>query len=174
MTPEGTSEIVHILENSRQEFNAATSGLSESHANARPEVGRWSVLECVEHVAIVEERFLGWLERAEPREAPPIDKQKEAALAVRVTNRANRAEAPAAVRPTGRFTSLPQGLEHFNTTRTRTIRFAEERSDDLYCLASEHPRFGRINGTELLLIIAGHARRHADQIREIRAALGKS
>jgi hypothetical protein len=172
MAPEERSEIVQILENSRQEFNAAAGGVSETQAQISPEAGRWSVLECVEHVAIVEDRFLGWLQKAERMETPRVDKQREADLAVRVPDRTNRAQAPEVVRPAGRFASLAQALAQFNATRTRAIQFADQRRGDLYSLASEHPRFGPVNGAELMVIIAGHARRHAAQIREVRAALG--
>jgi hypothetical protein len=41
---------------------AAVAGITETQAAARPDPERWSVLDCVEHVTAVEERFLGWLE----------------------------------------------------------------------------------------------------------------
>ena len=63
MAPKERTEIVENLERSRQEFIAAVAGLTESQAQARPDPERWSVLDCVEHVTTVEERFLGWLER---------------------------------------------------------------------------------------------------------------
>jgi len=52
-----------------------------------------------------------------------------------------------------------------------TLQFARERAADLYMIASVHPAFGPLNGVEALMIIAGHAQRHAEQIREVRAAL---
>jgi hypothetical protein len=171
MAPKERTEIIENLERSRQEFIATLAGLSESQAKVRPDPERWSVLDCVEHVATVEERFQGWLNAAKKLDAPRIDKDKEAGLLARVPDRSTRVKAPEAVVPAGRFTTLEQALEQFNTGRTRSIQFAEDRCDDLYCLASEHPRFGPVNGVELLIIIAGHSRRHAEQIRETRAAL---
>jgi hypothetical protein len=168
------SEIVENLERSRQEFLAAVAGITEAQAQERPHPERWSVLDCVEHVATVEVRFQGWLEGAKKVEAPRIDKEKEATLMTRVPDRSTRVKAPEAVVPSGRFTTLAQALEEFNSGRTRSVQFAEERSDDLYCLAAEHPRFGPVNGVELLIITAGHCRRHAEQIKETRAALKQS
>jgi len=55
----------------------------------------------------------------------------------------------------------------------RSVQFAENRADDLYYLAAEHPRFGPMNGAEFMMIITAHARRHAAQIQEVRAALDK-
>jgi uncharacterized damage-inducible protein DinB len=174
MAAEVRSEIVQALEHSREELNAAVIGVSESQAAASPGAERWSVLECLEHITAVEERFLRRLEQAARTAAPRSDKQREAELAALVADRAQRAQAPEPVRPAGRFTSMAQALEHFNAVRTRTIRFAEERATDLYSLAAEHPRFGPRNGLEMLLIISGHAQRHAEQIREAKATVAKS
>ena len=171
MTPQERIDILRVLEDGRREFNAAAA-VSESQATASPAPGRWSVLEIVEHVGTVEDRFLGWLQRSETMETPRVDPQREADLAVRVRYRTNRAEAPEVVRPADRFTSLAESLEYFNAARARTIRFADERASDLYSLAADHPRFGALNGIELMVLMAGHALRHADQIREARAAVG--
>jgi len=174
MAPEVSRNIVEILENSRQEFNAAAGGVAEPHAKTRPDEGRWSVLECVEHVTVVEERFLNRLEEAPKLDSPRIDRQKEAELLVRVASRTNKAQAPEAVRPVGRFASLTQALEQFNAARSKTVEFAESRAAELYSLSAEHPRFGVLNGTEWMMLIAAHGRRHADQIREVRSALAQA
>ena len=174
MSPETRTDIVEILEKSRQEFLEAAHGVSEAQAKINPEPGRWSVLDCVEHVTLVEQRFLGRLEAASPVDAPDASAEKEAALTAAVPDRSRRAEAPEFVRPAGRFATLAEALEHFNAARAQTIRFAQERANDLYSLATEHARFGPLNGKEQLLISAGHVRRHAAQIREVRAAIGVS
>ena len=62
-------------------------------------------------------------------------------------------------------------MEQFDSARAGSIRFAESRGAGLYALAAKHPFFGLCNGQEVMLLMATHARRHATQIREIRAAL---
>ena len=173
MSPESKTEIVQCLEESRRDFLEAVNGLSETQAQAHPQAGRWSVLECVEHVTTVEERFFGRLENAPREGAPPIDKQKEAELLARVRSRTNRAEAPEPVRPAGRFATMAAALEAFQSARARTLRYAAEHGPKLYERAESHPRFGPLNGTEVLILLAGHAQRHAGQIRELRAELEK-
>ena len=171
MAPAAAVDIIEILEKSREDFHASAKGLPESLAKTRPEENRWSVLECVEHVTTVEEMFLKRLAGGEYTEAPPEDKTKEAALAQRFVDRTTKRQAPETVLPKGRFTSLAEGLQQFQSARDSTLQFARERAADLYTLASVHPAFGPLNGVEALMIIAGHARRHAEQIREVRAAL---
>jgi uncharacterized damage-inducible protein DinB len=171
MAPKERSEIVENLERSRQQFLAVVAGLTEEQAKLRPGPERWSVLDCVEHVTTVEERFLGWLQASQKLDEPRVDKEKEATLTARLPDRSTRVKAPEAVLPSGRFTTLEQALEQFNAGRNRSVQFAEDRCDDLYCLAGEHPRFGPLNGVEFMIIIAGHSLRHGEQIRETRAAL---
>jgi len=173
MAPSETIEIIEILEKSSEDFHASAKGLPESMATTRPEENRWSVLECVEHVTTVEEIFLKRLAGGEHKEVPPEDKTREAALALRFVDRTTKRQAPETVLPKGRFTSLAEGLERFHAARGSTLQFARERAADLYTLASVHPVFGPLNGVEALMIIAGHARRHAEQIREVRAAIEK-
>jgi len=173
MSPAERTEIVDMLEQSREDFRAAVAGVSESLAKTRPEAERWSVLDCVEHVATFEEMFLKRLAGGEYTEAPPEDKAKEASLATRIVDRSSRRQAPETVLPKGRFASLAEGLEQFEVARGRSLQFAQERAADLYTLASMHPAFGPLNGVEALIIIASHSRRHAEQIREARAAIEK-
>lgn len=174
MSPAECTEILEILEKSKQEFDAAASGMPESLANARPGENRWSVLECVEHVATVEEVFLKRISAVAPGEAPAADKTREAALAARVLDRSTRRDAPEAIHPKGRFKTLAEGLDKFHAARASSMRFAQDNASTLYSLTAAHPVFGTLNGVEALALIAGHARRHADQIREVRAALEKS
>ena len=173
MAPSEAIDIIEILEKSREDFHASASGVSEAVAGTRPEENRWSVLECVEHVTTVEEMFLKRLAGGEHTEAPPEDKTREAALAARFVDRTTKRQAPETVLPKGRFTSLAEGLKQFQSARDCTLQFARERAADLYTLASVHPAFGPLNGVEALMIIAGHSRRHAEQIREVRAAIEK-
>lgn len=168
------SEIIDHLEHGRHDFLNAVAGIDETQAAQRPDPARWSVLDCVEHVTFVEARFLGWLENAKRVETPEIDKQKESGVLAGLVDRSRRIQAPEAVHPTGRYGTLAQALEQFNVNRNRSIQFAQHHHGDLYHLAVEHPRLGPMNGVEFMMIITGHARRHAAQIRETRAALAQA
>jgi uncharacterized damage-inducible protein DinB len=166
-----TLTIGETLDQSRDEFLAAAN-VPESLAGKNPAEGRWSVLDCIEHVAMVEERFLGRLAPPESGSAPPVDPQKEADLTARIPERTNRVQAPEAIHPKGRFATLAEALEHFKTIRARTAQFAKERASDLPSLAVTHPMLGTLNGREAIVLIAAHSRRHAAQMREAAAAVG--
>ena len=171
MAPQEQSEIVKCLEDSRADFRAAAEGVSEAQAKMRPAPEQWSVLECVEHIVVAEGRFLGWVQNPVAEPAPPMDKEKEAKLLLGVSGRSQRVNAPEPVHPTGRFTTLAEALAQFDAVRANSIQFAESNGPGLYSLAAKHPFFGAVNGGEVMVLIAAHARRHAAQIREIRASL---
>lgn len=171
MSPNPELAAIAALEAGREDLLAAIEGLSDAQAAVRPAEGRWSVLECLEHIVTVEERFQGWIENGVKLETARPNPENEAALAARVTNRSFKAQAPEAVQPTGRFARLEAGRAAFQAARDRSVRMARERGAALYSVGAEHPRFGPLNGMEVLFLIAGHARRHAAQFRENRAVL---
>jgi hypothetical protein len=166
MAPHERSEIVEQLENGRAALVAALQGVAEERAKTRPAPERWSMLEITEHVAFVEARFRGMVENSQPGEAAAADAQKEAALMHRVTDRTNRRTAPDAVVPTGKFTCIAEALTAFNAQRDHTVRFAEENAARLRSLSAQHPVLGPLNGVEALMLIAGHGRRHTEQMLE--------
>ena len=171
MAPQESIDVLQCLKDSRDEFLAAAEGFSEAQAMTSPAPGRWSVVECVEHVVVAETRFLGWLRNPIAEPPSPVDKEREAQIFTRVAARATAIQAPEPVRPSGRFATFPEALAEFEAIRTASIQFAETHSARLYSIAAKHPFLGVCNGTEAIVLIAAHSRRHAAQIREIRAAL---
>ena len=166
------NHILQALRDSQAEFHAVTKGLSEEQAHAKPAGDRWSVLDCVEHIAIVEGRVLDRLENPIMSPAPPADRAREDKMLADLVNRATRFQAPEGSRPTGRYATLAEALAEFDAARARTIAFAEKHGNGIYSISSVHPVFGPVNGGDTLCLAAAHSLRHADQIRDVRAELG--
>jgi DinB superfamily len=171
MAPQESVDVLQCLKDSRAEFLAAAEGLSEEQASASPAPGRWSVVECVKHVVIVESMVLRALRNPIADLAPPVNKEREAMILSRVADRTRAVQAPEPVRPSGQLATLGVALAEFEAIRGEGIHFAESQGITLYSLAMKHPFFGVCNGAEALVVIAAHSRRHAAQIREIGAAL---
>lgn len=166
MAPQEKNEIVEQLESGRVELIAVVSGLTEDRAKTRPAPDRWSVLECIEHVSFVEGRFRGMVEQSASQDVAAPDKAREALIVGRVVDRTTKRNAPEAIHPTGKHTCIAEALEQFNATRDQTVQFAREQGARLYGRSAAHPVFGTLNGVEALLLIAGHGRRHTEQMRE--------
>lgn len=162
--------LTEALEAGRQDLLDAVTGLTEAVCQVKPAPDRWSVLECVEHVVIVEERFQGWLETGHVIASNP-QPENEARLFNLVTDRTAKVTAPDFVVPSGRFRTLPDAVSAFNAARDRSLSLVKDRGEALYAIGARHSRFGDLNGVEVVGLIVGHARRHADQIREARAVV---
>ena len=165
--------LIALLEDGRQDVLVSVRDLSDENAATKLSPDRWSVLECLEHLVSVEDRLLGWITTGEVIEAPQADRQKEIHLYGSIMDRSYKVQAPEAVVPTGRFTSMAPALEAFNAARDRSAQIARSRGEALYTVKVTHPRLGEMNGPELLHFLTGHARRHAAQIRETRAEIEK-
>lgn len=130
------------------------------------------MLECMEHIAIVEDRFLGWILNGRTESAPERSWERQTKLFTMITDRSYRVQAPETALPVGRFATLQEAVDAFIAARQATINLHNERGQALYEVAATHPRFGEMNGADVMHVAAAHARRHADQIRETREALG--
>jgi len=165
-------QLLRLLSASRKKLLESAEGLTDEQARMRPAEDRWTVLECVEHVGLVEDvMFSAVTTKMAPEEAP-ADRSREQEIIRRATNRSQKIGAPETVRPGGKFATLSEALEHFERSRARTIEYVESCDSDLRSVAAAHPVLGKATGQEFMLILALHPARHALQILELREALG--
>jgi len=158
-----------VLEDGRQDFREAVDGISAEEGLVKAGPRRWSVVECIEHVVAVEERCRGWISNGSEVK-PRRDSRREMRLFTTIRSRLTKVETPEVLRPSGRFRTLAAAMAAFESSRDRTVEWARERGD-LYSIGGTHPYFGKVNGAEMIQLIDGHTRRHADQIREVREAI---
>lgn len=164
-------KILADLENGRKALLDVLSGATEEVAARTPAPGKWSVLECVEHLAISEDYLFSQITASHYSHAAMANKDREALILSRGLDRTRTVQSPEAVRPTGRFSTLREAVQHFLASRERTTRFVENCGEDLRSRLTSHPISGTVNCYETLLMIAVHPHRHSKQIEEIKAAL---
>jgi len=148
-------------------------GVSAEAASRAPAPGKWTILDCVEHVAVSEDYLFLQIAGAEHCEASAIPPEREALIAERAADRTRRFESPESGRPVGRFPDLALAIEHFLASRERTVRFVETNGEDLRSKVAVHPLIGPANCQEMLMLMAKHPARHAQQIEEIKAVLNQ-
>jgi len=165
-------QLLRLLTASRKKLLESAEGLTDEQARLRPAEDRWSILECVEHVGLVEDvMFSAVTTKMVPAE-PPANRIREQEIISRATDRNRKLGAPETVKPGGKFATLSEALEHFERSRARTIEYVENCNSDLRAVAASHPVLGQATGQEFMLILALHPARHALQILEAREALG--
>ena len=165
-------EIKRVLQEGMETLVDALRGIDEEAAKARPHAQSWSVLECVEHLALTEGQLFARLKEAKPSGESHEDPRREARFQELALNRLRRIEAPEPVIPTDQSVTLAQALEAFKAARSETARWVDAFDGDLRSWLAIHPLITRpVNCYEMLLLIALHPKRHALQIAEIHAAL---
>jgi DinB family protein len=164
-------ELLTLLADGRQALLDALDGITDDQAARTPAPDRWSVLECVEHIALVEQYLFARLLEGRTVAETGINPGRERLIEQRGADRSRHVAAPEGVRPGGRYATVAAALEAFLSARERTVAYLECCDEDLRTKLTTHPLLGAATCHETVLIIALHPKRHAGQIREIRAAL---
>ena len=172
MNPADRQQILRLIAESDAALVGAAAGVSNEDARRRPEAQRWSVLECVEHVILVEDGMFASISVHSTPGAPPVEPRREGQILRGMTNRERKFPAPDHAEPTGRYSSLAEALQEFRKRRARTVAYVEQYQDDPRNRTTLHPGLGPISCHEMFLALALHPARHALQIREVRKSLG--
>ncbi len=173
MTPAERELLLKNLEESRERLLLMAKNLSREQLHYRPAADRWTVAECVEHIATVEARVLVAIQKA--LEAGPdsskrsVMEGKDDALVAGVVARVARFKAPEPLVPTGRWPD-EQLLKEFEGTRQQTRAFAASTTADLRRHFYKHPALGDLDLYQWMLLIAGHCDRHRVQSEEVMAS----
>jgi len=165
-------QILRLMAESDEALVAAVAGVSDEGARRRPQPERWSVLECVEHVILVEDGVFASISVRSTPGAPPVEPRREGQILRGMTNRERKIPAPEHAEPTGRYSSLAEALQEFSNRRARTVAYVEQYQDDPRNRTTLRPVIGPISCQEMFLVLALHPARHALQIREARKSLG--
>ena len=125
------------------------------------------MLECAEHVALVE---LGLFRRITSRYTllrEEAGRHREALFLARGLDRTRKLTAPEPAQPSGRYATLDEAAAAFAMNRGRTIAWVDSCPDDLRRRSIEHPVIGTITAYECLILMALHPLRHLRQMREL-------
>ena len=163
-----------LLETSKRGVLAATKGLSPAQWNFKPAPEKWSIAECMEHIAAAEDFIRGTVEEnvMKAPAAPDRDTAKiDAAIVANVPDRSNKFQAPEPLKPTNRFGSPEAAIKHFLESRAKTEAFLKS-TPDLRGHAVDSPVGGKWDAYEFVLMIAAHSERHTKQIEEVKSSAG--
>ena len=168
------TKALDLLESSKNDVLAATKDLSPAQWNFKAGPDRWSIAECMEHIAAAEDYIRGMIAE-KIMQAPAVpgrDVEKiDAAIIVGVEDRSHKAQAPEAIKPTNRF-GAPQGsIDHFVESRAKTEQFLKT-TPGLRDHAVDSPRgpdAPKWDAYEFVLLIGAHSERHTKQIEEVKA-----
>jgi hypothetical protein len=168
-------QLVQYLKETRDNVQKATKGLSPAQMSFKSAPERWSVAECLEHIASAEDYLYDLIQTkamTAPAPAGPFDATKahevDAKIKVMITDRSQKAQAPEPLRPTNRYSSTQGSWQHFAESRKRTIEFVQ-KENGLRDHAMDSPVAKGMDAYQWVLFLAAHSARHTAQINEVKA-----
>jgi hypothetical protein len=159
-----------ILQNSKTALLKVVAGLTPEQLKFKASPDSWSIAECVEHLAIAENNFTGFIQQSLKAPADPSKrsevKMTDEAVVKMITDRTTKVKTTEMFQPGGKFGSFESTLAEFKTKRDNNIKYIKTTADDLRNHFNDFP-FGKIDTYQTILFMAGHSKRHTEQIVEI-------
>jgi hypothetical protein len=151
-------------------FNAMR-GLNEAQLAYKPAADRWSVAECVKHIAAAETTLWAMADSSlklptNPEKRVEI-KFTDQQLVKAVEDRSHKSKTFAALEPANSpYQSVAEALAAFKENREKLIAFVKNTKDDLRGHVLILP-IGTYDAYQFILLISAHSNRHTQQIEEV-------
>jgi uncharacterized damage-inducible protein DinB len=160
------------LDQTRQRLLGILQGLSRDQLLFRPDPGRWSVAENVEHLVVAEKRLVGAIDKLleEPLDFSTQRGISDEEVVKKVGTALERVQSPSHSLPKLRWPA-DQLLHEFETTRERTREFTSTTKGDLRHHFIRHFVLGDLDCYQWLLLIGAHCKRHTAQAEAVKASL---
>ncbi len=175
-----TARLFEHLDHHRANLRTAVAEVPPELRDQPPAPERWSVIELLEHLGLVERRltylFKQWVAEAREQGLPPADKTDfdlTESLEV-VLNRGYQVTASEAVRPQGKLDEAAAwaALEEARRDLKATVLGFEALP--LGGIVRPHPAIGPLNFYQWVEFVGWHEARHTAQIRENGTLLASS
>lgn len=161
------------LEDTRNDLVKTVAGLTEVQFNFKAAPDRWSIKECIQHIAIAETNIRHMLDSVLSQPMNPEKKSEikitDDQLIKMMTDRSKKFQAPETFQPfKSTFVTANDALNDFKINREKLIRFVKSSKIDMRNHISPSPA-GMMDAYQMVLTIAAHSNRHTQQIAEVKA-----
>lgn len=164
---------VNYLKDTKNDLIKAVKGLSDQQLNFKPAPDKWSVKECVQHLALAEKGLWSMVDNALKQPANPEKRSEikitDDQLIKMITDRTNKVKTVEPMYPEkAPWKTFDEALDAFKDSRNKLIQYAKNTTEDLRNHVSQAP-VGMMDTYQFILLIAGHVNRHTQQINEVKA-----
>ena len=165
-----------LMKDTKTDLVKSVKGLSEAQLNYRQAADRWSVKDCVYHLAVTEKALWQLLEMtmkapANPEKRSEIKVTDEQFIKM-IEDRSTKRTTMEMLEPKNApFKSLDEALTEFKNLRTEHIKYIKTTTEDLRNHVAQMP-FGWIDCYQLTLMVGAHTNRHTQQLNEVKADPG--
>src|SRR5690242_17417883 len=164
---------INLMKDTRTELFKSIKGLTEEQLNFRAGPDRWSIKDCMYHIAISEEKLWGMMEMnmkspANPEKRAEI-KISDEDLIKKIEDRTNKVKTMEPFEPKNTpYKTMDEALNAYKNMRAEHIKYMKSTTEDLRNHVVTMP-FGSIDSYQFCLFIAAHNNRHRQQIEEVKA-----
>lgn len=162
-----------LLKDTEKDLKDQLKGLSEAQLKFKPAPDRWSIEECVKHIAASENMFWEMMDGTVKAAANP-DKRSEIKvtdeqLVQKIEDRTNKIKTTEKLMPENiSFKDTDEAFEAFKKQRDKLMEYVKSTTDDLRNHVATTP-LGQLDSYQLILFTAAHSNRHTQQIIEVKA-----
>ena len=176
LTPQEREFAVQFMTTTRDTLLMDVKGLTSAQLNFKADTSRWSIAQCVEHIAKAEEALTLAYQQALKSPADPSKrdsiKYTDQQIIYFLTDRSRKFQAPEMLKPVGTFSSFQASLDSFVARRNRNIEFVKTTQDDLRNHFSVFPGVGTVDDYQIILFMVSHSKRHTLQLEEVKNSPG--
>lgn len=152
----------------------SVNGLSEAQLNFKPAADKWSVKECVFHLAISEAALWQWVEGT--MKAPPNPEKRseikmtDEQVIAGTSSRANKVKTFETLEPqTAKWANADEALDALKEGRAILVDYVKNTDGDMRNHVAMQTPMGPLDAYQLVLLISSHTDRHMQQINEVKA-----
>ena len=164
---------ISLMKDTRADAIKSVRGLSDAQLNFKAAPDRWSVKECMYHIAISEKNLWALMEAtmkapANPEKRPEI-KMTDEQLIKMMEDRSFKVKTQEAFEPKNTpYKSLDEAVNAFKEMRNEHMKYMKQTTEDMRYHITQMP-FGWLDCYQLCLMMASHSNRHTQQINEVKA-----
>jgi len=176
LTKKERKDAIELLKSTENDLLQEVKGLSEAQLKYKPAPDRWSVEECVIHIATTEQMLweatdAGIRQPANPEKRAEI-KMTDEQVVKGVEDRSTKRQTFDKLKPENSpFKTMNEALASLKSSREKLTDYVKSTSDDLRSHVLTMP-FGSLDAYQMILFMAAHNGRHTLQIREVKADPG--
>ena len=161
------------LKDTKSEVLRSVEGLSSAQLNFKSADDRWSVKECVYHIALAERNLWNMLESSMSTQANPEKRSEikvtDDQIIKMVEDRSTKVKTTEPFEPkNATWKSVDEALTDFKNQRNDHIKYLKNTTEDMRNHVVQMP-FGSIDCYQLCLMMSAHSDRHTQQINEVKS-----
>jgi uncharacterized damage-inducible protein DinB len=153
----------------REELWEAVNGLSDEQMNKQVEEDRWSIIQVLEHLYLIETAVTKRITSELKNEGSELAGDKPIHLAL---DRSAKIQAPSYAKPSNEFQTLNEIKQKLQNSRAKLVKVCNEADPFMLDRNSFlHPVFGLMSLKQWIPFVGLHEKRHLAQIEELKRNL---